>query len=179
MFRVIIPFISQPMLQGLLILNCLLCLSYASANEALTLKTENLVGQSTLKVFAWEIYHSELYTEDGRYDESTDNYVLKITYLRDITQQQLIKQTYKQLSKLGVDESIYQRYDAQLKQLWPDVSKGDSLSAHIQPTGTDFYFNGNAIGSVKGADFGPMFGSIWLSPNTSQPDLRKQLIGAL
>ena len=40
-----------------------------------------------------------------------------------------------------------------------------------------FLFNGNAIGTIGDPQFGEDFAGIWLSPDTTRPALRRQLIG--
>ena len=39
-----------------------------------------------------------------------------------------------------------------------------------------FFFNGVLRGEVADAEFTRLFFGIWLSPNTSEPALRKQLL---
>lgn len=166
------------MLSRLFLILTLFCLSLVAHGAIQPIEKDfTFVGQSKLKVFAWDIYQSELYTLDGKYTPDMQEYVLKIIYLRDIKSESLIKQTVKQWRKLGIDESAYRDYPEQLKAIWPDVTKGDALSMHVTPQATYFYFNNQLSGSIDTTDFGPLFGSIWLSPKTSQPELRKQLIG--
>ena len=42
--------------------------------------------------------------------------------------------------------------------------------------GTRFFFNGSLRGEVADADFTRLFFGIWLSPKTSEPRLREQLL---
>jgi hypothetical protein len=40
-----------------------------------------------------------------------------------------------------------------------------------------FLLNGKPLGSIDDPQFGPSFLAIWLSPDTSRPELRRSLIG--
>jgi hypothetical protein len=70
------------------------------------------------------------------------------------------------------------RWLAAMTQLFPDVKSGDRITGVQQPgQGTRFYFNGTLRGEVADADFTRLFFGIWLSPKTSEPRLRTQLLG--
>ena len=43
--------------------------------------------------------------------------------------------------------------------------------------GARFFFNGRASGELAEAEFARLFFGIWLSPRTSEPALREQLLG--
>ena len=40
-----------------------------------------------------------------------------------------------------------------------------------------FFHNGKRLGTIEDGDFGQRFVDIWLSPDTSRPDIRLALIG--
>ena len=63
--------------------------------------------------------------------------------------------------------------------LWPNIEEGDTLLLKVEETKSTFYHNGELRGEITDQYFGPMFLAIWLSENTSQPELRTQLIGQL
>jgi hypothetical protein len=137
----------------------------------------NLVGEAKLKIMMWDIYQCRLYTPTGRFEESTSEYMLEITYLRNIKNTHLVEQTHKQWQHLGIPDSQSEPYIEQLRALWPDVIEGDTLTMHVTATSTTFFYNGAPTGEITEPSFGPMFVSIWLSPETSQPKLRKKLLG--
>ena len=65
-----------------------------------------------------------------------------------------------------------------LGDLWPDITEGDNLVFGLNELGDSaFWFNDSPLGSIKDRDFGPLFGGIWLDPDTPRPELRAQLIG--
>lgn len=149
----------------------------AAANERQLPDQFQLVGDGLLSILSWDIYESRLFTPDGRYTEDSEELILAITYLRNIKNKDLVKHTRKQWRHLNIDKAVYGKFTEELTRLWPDVSPGDTLAMHVTQGATHFYFNSQHTGSIETPDFGPLFASIWLSPETSQPKLRKQLLG--
>ena len=136
------------------------------------------VGTAKLKVLFFEVYESSLYTPTGQYAGFNDTVRLDIRYLRDFAAAALLKQTAKEWQKLDMTNADINQWLPQLANIWPDVSQNDVLSARrIHPSKLDFYFNEQLIGSINDHQLADAFLAIWLSPNTSEPDLRKQLIG--
>ena len=59
----------------------------------------------------------------------------------------------------------------------PDVRKGDRIMALHRPgSGAAFWVNGKASGEIVDAEFARLFFAIWLSPRTSEPQLRQALL---
>jgi hypothetical protein len=62
--------------------------------------------------------------------------------------------------------------------MWPDVREDDVLALEMSASGrSTFLLNGKPLGSIDDPEFGPSFLAIWLSPDTSRPELRRLLIG--
>jgi hypothetical protein len=139
------------------------------------------IGESTFSILFWDLYKSELLTTSGTYPVETDksNLLFDIDYLADISSEDLIERTIGQWQHLGVMPEIYQRYLPTLKEIWPDIKKGDSLSLLIDEGRSLFYFNDKYIGAINSPEFGQIFIAIWLSEKTSQPDLRRELLGSI
>lgn len=137
-----------------------------------------IVGQATLSVLFWDIYHATLYSTNGRYQLGSYPVALNIQYLRNIKAQDLIKRTAEEWDKLGYPSEQYLPWLQQLKQIWPDILKGDELTLYLASAEhSDFYFNGERIGSLQAQNFGTQFLAIWLDEKCSFPKLRKQLLG--
>jgi len=65
-----------------------------------------------------------------------------------------------------------------LLQIWPDIKKGESLTLITNEQGRSiFYHNDKKIGEINEPEFATDFLAIWLDKNTSEPELRKQLLG--
>ncbi len=134
------------------------------------------VGSAKFRVLFWDIYQSRLASPSGKYDPD-ETFLFEITYLRDIKSKDLIERTIEQWEHIGLEESQYQGYLGQIQALWPDISKGDKLSMYVTNELTAFYYNDSFRGIVEDPNFAGDFVAIWLSENTSQPSLRRQLLG--
>lgn len=159
-------------------LNCLtvgLMLALALPTAAGSLKP---VGEARLKVLFWPVYHSRLYSENGAYQRGQRPLRLEIEYLRDITAVQLVERTGQEWQSQNLTHENQQQWLVLLGTLWPDISKGDRLALELDADNRSrFYFNGEPLGEIADPDFGQQFLDIWLSPNTTRPELRSALIG--
>ena len=138
-----------------------------------------LIGQAKFSVLFWDIYNSKFYSSTGHYEvaDAKQTLLFEITYLKDISQQELIERTVEQWQHLGLPAKKYQGYIQPLQEIWPDISKGDSLALLVSNQGNQFYFNNHYIGHVDDKEFSQHFLDIWLSRKTSQPKLRRSLLG--
>ena len=135
-------------------------------------------GAARLKVLFWDIYESSPYTPDGTWSEGIRPLRLDIRYLRAISALDLVKQTGKEWAEQGKSSPQHMVWQGELLSIWPDVTEGDVISLAIDPSGVStFLFNGDAIGTIGDPQFGEDFAGIWLSPDTTRPALRRQLIG--
>ncbi len=136
------------------------------------------VGSAKFTIMFWDIYDSRLYTSTGKYPVQleSEKLVFEITYLKDIDKDDLIERTAEQWQHIGVNEEVFRKYLPSLKDIWPDIKAGDSLSLLVEGEQSYFYFNQQLIGSLAHQDFGQQFIDIWLSTKTSQPQLRAQLL---
>jgi len=85
--------------------------------------------------------------------------------------------TVEQWQHQGVSERKYEHYIEELKNIWPNITKGDSLAILMKKDKSVFYFNEQYIGTIDDDIFGQLFINIWLDESTSQPSLRAQLLG--
>jgi len=137
-----------------------------------------LVGEAKLQVLFWSIYRSRLYCPEGVYAPGVRPLRLEIEYLRDIRSEDLVKRTGKEWEQLGVTDPAREAWLAKLETLWPDVSKNDVLAVELDADSrATFFHNGRRLGSIEDPDFGQRFVDIWLSPETSRPELRLALTG--
>lgn len=160
---------------------CLFGLMLLSGGSlASTLPPLQLVGEARLSVLFWNVYDSRLYTEDGRYSENQRPLRLEITYLMDIKSDALVEQTAKEWEHLKVEHPGQAAWLEQLNDLWPDVSKGDTITLELDADNRSlFYLNEKLLGDMDDPEFGEHFVAIWLSPDTSRPRVREALLGSL
>ena len=137
-----------------------------------------MVGEAKLEMLFWSVYHSRLYTEDGRYQEGRWPVMLEIEYLMDIDSEELVSATEEEWRHLGLNHPKQQEWLSQLLSKWPDVRENDRLAMLVTEQGhSQFLLNQKPLGTIDDADFSHSFLSIWLSPNTSRPALRTALLG--
>ncbi len=135
------------------------------------------VGKARLNVLFWSVYDIELLTPDGLYAPDRVPLKLKITYLRDFSAKDLVNRTRKEWSEQGINHPESEQWLSTLLAIWPDIKKDDSLELYVDCSHTSqFYFNDQLAGSVKGRNFASFFLAIWLSEKTSQPEMRSQLL---
>ena len=135
-------------------------------------------GSARLKVLFWEVYESHLFTPVNTCAEQARPLYLEIEYLRDIKGEALVEQTAKEWRQQGLEAAEQERWLEQLGALWPDVAPGDRIGLYLDSHGAaNFYFNDQLLGHIADAAFGRHFVGIWLSENTTRPNLRKQLLG--
>ncbi|TAA46955.1 chalcone isomerase family protein [Corallincola spongiicola] len=139
----------------------------------------NVVGEAKLKVMFWDVYYSRLYSPSGRYVDGQRPIKLEIEYLMDIDAEDLISRTKEEWKHLGVNHPNQVLWLQTLEMMWPDITENDRLAIVIDDAGHSlFLLNNTPIGRVEDPDFGQHFVDIWLSPNTSRPQLRLALLGA-
>ncbi len=135
------------------------------------------VGQAKMTYLFWDVYNAKLETPTGQYKFGQHPSKLTLTYLRDFDAKDIVKATNEQWQHLKLYELVG-AYDETLLALWPDIKKNDSLSFQTNDQGIGtFYFNDKQLGQINDSKFADNFLAIWLSADTSEPALRKQLFG--
>ena len=101
---------------------------------------------------------------------------------KPIDEQDLIEATQKQWRELGLNLPDEGQWLKDLASIWPDVNEGDVITLIVDAQQVShFYLSNNndvtTLGRLDNQAFGSSFLAIWLSKDTSRPDLRSQLIG--
>lgn len=136
------------------------------------------VGEAQLKVLFWPIYDSRLYTANGTYQPGEPPLRLEIEYLRDIAAKDLVERTAAEWEAQQLSHPNQLQWLETLAQIWPDVSENDVISLELgEDLNSHFYVNNTWVGSIDDPSFGQQFLDIWLSPDTTRPDIRDQLLG--
>lgn len=139
------------------------------------------VGNGTIRWFGFRIYDASLWTNSGSFRNLTDSLpvALHITYQKNIKSSALAERTSKEWEQLGIYSADERKlWEQRLTTIWPSVKPGDSITTMVTTDKqTLFYYNNQLIQTISDPEFGIALLSIWLHPNTSQPDLRSQLIG--
>ena len=140
------------------------------------------LGQTRLAVYGFNIYDAKLWAGDGFVvaNYAQEPFALELHYLRNFNGTMIAERSLKEMRRIGTinNENAKQWLDA-MKKIFPDVKKDDQLIGIHQPDGTArFMLNGKTLGEVQDAEFSRLFFGIWLSPKTSQPKMRSELIGS-
>lgn len=138
------------------------------------------VGQGRLTYLFWEIYDATLYAPQGIWRRDKP-FALQLSYLRELEGRKIADRTIEEIRNQGlVDEIKLATWHAQLRNIFPDIKKGTSLTGVFIDSGeTLFYLGEKEIGRISDPQFSQVFFDIWLGENTSAPDLRQKLLGAL
>jgi Chalcone isomerase-like len=141
-----------------------------------------LQGQGRLRFFGLHVYDIRLWSPaalrpDDLLRSST---ALEIEYARPLLGQLIAERSLAEMQRVGdFSPDDGKRWLAQMKRLFPDVQSGDRITGVHRPgEGARFHVNGRFAGEVSDPSFARLFFSIWLSPRTSEPQLRSALLGS-
>jgi hypothetical protein len=139
-------------------------------------------GQSRLVVLGFNIYDARLWATENFSvsDFSKHGFALELQYLRNFSGKMIAERSLKEMRRLGtVSDDKAKQWLSLMLQAFPDVKKGDQLIGVHQSDGSaSFFLNGRRISEVRDDEFARLFFGIWLSPQTSEPKMRNDLIGA-
>jgi hypothetical protein len=175
-----LPVSRRAWMLGLLPIGAIASPSQPPQEIARILPDARLVGQGRLRFFGLTIYDIRLWSaaQDSQ-DVLQRPFGLELEYARALKGEKIAERSIDEMRRIGAFSAEQGRQWLEaLKRLFPDVAPGDRLTG-LQRSGnhTEFFFNGAARGEVKDIEFARLFFGIWLSPNTSEPRLRDQLLG--
>lgn len=151
-----------------------------TAPEAINrhLPDAQLVGTARLKVLFWDIYDAQLFAPDGRY-KSEQPFALRLEYLRALDGEKIAQRSVKEMRKLGFDdEQKLEQWFSLMTDIFPDVESGTQLTGIRTDDGaTLFLKNRSLLAKVEDPTFTQWFFRIWLGENTSEPEMRRALLG--
>jgi len=135
-------------------------------------------GTARLKYLMWNVYDATLYTPQGQYKEDGP-FALKLDYLINLKGDDIAVRSIKEIRAQGFDdETKLLKWEENMKNIFPDIESGESIiGIRDDNKNTVFYKNDTKIGQINDPDFTKVFFDIWLSPQTSQPSMRQQLLG--
>ena len=78
----------------------------------------------------------------------------------------------------AIDEQRLGKWKVALERVFPNVKTGDVIVGVLKPNqGAEFYHQSRLSGRIDDIDFARTFFAIWLDERTSEPELRKRLLG--
>lgn len=135
------------------------------------------VGSGTLSVVFWKVYDATLYAPKGVWVPHKP-FALTLTYHREIEGRDIADRTAEEIGKLGFkDDQAIRNWQEQMRSIFPDVRPGTEITGISLPGHpTLFYRDDVLLGQINDPRFGKWFFDIWLSENTTEPELRNQLL---
>jgi hypothetical protein len=136
------------------------------------------VGHGTMRYFGLHIYDASLWSAHRNWQADAP-YALQLTYARSFKGADIAERSTKEIkAQRSVDAATLARWEQQMKALFPDVKDGDRLTGVYLPgRGATFYSGDRLLGTIADDAFAVAFFDIWLSPKTSEPGLRANLLG--
>jgi hypothetical protein len=145
-----------------------------------TVPAATLSGQAKMTVWGFDVYQATLWVAPGfaqsRYEQS--RFALELSYLRDFKGADIARRSIAEMRRQAPLTAAQEAdWESQMRALFPDVKAGDQITGVHQPgTGVVFWSNGRTLGEVRDPAFAKQFFGIWLSPQTSEPQLRRALL---
>lgn len=139
------------------------------------------VGKIHFTKWFLDVYDAELFTQSGEFSWDKP-FLLKIHYLRSFSGKNIAKHTVKEIYSQHPQETKpkYQEYREIFNKLIPDVKKGSNLYGYMDKNGYGYLYTDNKhLGKIPSKQLSKYFFEIWLSYNSSDINLSKQLRGLL
>jgi hypothetical protein len=140
-----------------------------------------LLGEARLRFFGFHVYDARLWAAGGINADnwSSEPLALELSYARSLDGSQIAQRSVEEMKRQpGFDDTASTLWLSRLNALLPDVKSGDRITGVQKPGETlRFFVNGQWAGEVKDPLFTRLFTGIWLSPESSEPAMRQQLLG--
>lgn len=138
-------------------------------------------GSGTYTWWGFTVYEASLWVAPGfdAADLARQRYVLELKYARAFKGSDIAQRSLEEMRRIGAfSEEQGQRWLQAMQRAFPDVAAGDRLvGVHEPGRGARFYANGRSTAEIADARFAELFFGIWLSEQTSAPQLRLALLG--
>ncbi|MEO8279218.1 MAG: chalcone isomerase family protein [Ideonella sp.] len=140
-----------------------------------------LQGAGRLTFFALHVYDARLWADADFKPTSYSQQplALELDYARSLDGKAIAERSIEEMRRQAdLSDRKAASWLAQMSAIFPDVNAGDRITGIQRPNeATSFFFNGRPSGEIRDPEFTALFFGIWLSAKTSEPALRKALIG--
>jgi hypothetical protein len=141
-----------------------------------------LLGEATLRWFGFHVYDIRLWADSATAlaRPEASRLALELRYARALEGAQIAERSLQEMQGIGeVPRERGERWLEAMRTIFPDVNKGDRITGLQMPgEAARFWVNGQSRGELRDAEFTRLFFGIWLSPRSSQPQLREALLGS-
>jgi hypothetical protein len=147
----------------------------APAEVASVIKADAPHGTGKAGVLFLTAYTAELWTDAPSWSMKTP-FALTLKYDMGFDTDDLVSRTLTEMKHVDPGFRGTETFKAQLSKVFPPVKAGDRITALYRPgKPVNFYRNGVRTGSID-PQFAKDFFGIWLSPQTSDASLRRDLL---
>ena len=151
------------------------------AEVAADLPAARVLGRGRITFFGLQVYDVRLWLAQATLPAEwhTAPFALELVYARSLSGSMIADRSLTEMKRQGdIAADVAQRWLETMKAAFPDVKDGDRITGlNLPGRGARFYFNGSLRSEPRDSDFARVFFGIWLSPKTSEPALRKALLG--
>ena len=142
--------------------------------------TPRLIGQHRFTYWGFEVYDASLWgsTAFAPQDWAKQSLVLELRYLRDFKGADIAQRSIDEMQgQRTLSAAQKQTWSGVLLSLIPNVRSGERLTGIYTPDkGMQLLHQDRLLGEVTDVDLAQRFFGIWLAPETSQRQLRQQLL---
>lgn len=144
------------------------------------LRAPRLVGQHRFTYWGFEVYDASLWasSEFSPEDWARQALILELRYLRDFKGADIAQRSMDEMQgQRALNPVQLKSWLDTLQKLIPNVRSGERLTGVYRPdTGMQLLHQDRLVGEVRDAELAQRFMGIWLAPETSQRQLRQQLL---
>jgi hypothetical protein len=156
----------------------------ASANASARLNNwlanPKLMGQQRFTYWGFAVYDASLWANApfAPLDWAQHALVLELRYLRDFKGADIAQRSIDEMQgQRALTAAQQQSWSNQLRQLIPNVREGERLAGVYTPNKSlQLFHQDQLVGELRDGELAQRFMGIWLAPETSQRQLRQQLL---
>jgi hypothetical protein len=177
------PISRRTLLLGLTAIACTVRARAATPEEVRAeLPDARLRGQGRLTFLALHVYDARLWADEGFQAERFDAapVALEVEYARALKGRAIAERSLDEMRRQAdVTDGVAGGWLDWMSEHFPDVARGDRLTGVHRPgESLRLFHNGRLRGEARDAEFARRFVAIWLGPRSSQPQLRRSLLGS-
>lgn len=140
-----------------------------------------LHGDGRFRYFGFHVYDAQLWVP-ASFEVArlfSQPFALSLVYARSLKARDIAERSMEEMRRQAtISEADAQRWLQAMTAAFADVSQGDRLTGLYRvDMGASFFLNGQATRAIDDQRFATLFFGIWLSPATSAPALRRELLG--
>ncbi len=140
-----------------------------------------LFGQGHLRFMGLSVYDVRLWSNAPSLSAASwveRPLALELQYARSLSGRRIAERSLQEMQRGGaLSDELAQRWLQAMGAWFPDVKAGDRITGIYGPEeGARFFHNARPTGHSSDKVFAQRFFGIWLSPWTSQPELRAALL---